>query len=245
MNEWEWQLLEDKTPVDSVAGRRRRSCGRAIASACARARAATCSTWRWRARPRSSKASSRTTKASPISRWCWTTIPAATWACCGSPAIASSSAPRKWSRSDGEEARPSSILIAGIGNIFLGDDAFGVEVANRLSKRDACRRRCAWSISAFAASIWPTRCWTATTSPSWWMRLRAADAPGTLYAHGDRWQRQALDEPSHGARRGHARDESDERAADWRRPWAASRRGSCWWAASRRRWARRKKDRWD
>jgi hydrogenase maturation protease len=28
------------------------------------------------------------------------------------------------------------ILIAGIGNIFLGDDAFGVEVAQRLAKRD-------------------------------------------------------------------------------------------------------------
>ena len=27
------------------------------------------------------------------------------------------------------------ILIAGIGNIFLGDDAFGVEVAQRLAKR--------------------------------------------------------------------------------------------------------------
>jgi hydrogenase maturation protease len=38
-----------------------------------------------------------------------------------------------------EEARPStstqraSILVAGIGNIFLGDDGFGVEVAKRLS----------------------------------------------------------------------------------------------------------------
>jgi len=32
-------------------------------------------------------------------------------------------------------APPASILIAGIGNIFLGDDAFGVEVANRLSAR--------------------------------------------------------------------------------------------------------------
>jgi hydrogenase maturation protease len=29
-----------------------------------------------------------------------------------------------------------SILVAGIGNIFLGDDAFGVEVARRLSERD-------------------------------------------------------------------------------------------------------------
>jgi hydrogenase maturation protease len=30
------------------------------------------------------------------------------------------------------EARPASILVAGIGNIFLGDDGFGVEVAKHL-----------------------------------------------------------------------------------------------------------------
>ena len=30
---------------------------------------------------------------------------------------------------------PPSILVAGIGNIFLGDDAFGVEVAQRLLRR--------------------------------------------------------------------------------------------------------------
>ena len=30
---------------------------------------------------------------------------------------------------------PPRILIAGIGNIFLGDDAFGVEVARRLAER--------------------------------------------------------------------------------------------------------------
>jgi hydrogenase maturation protease len=30
---------------------------------------------------------------------------------------------------------PPRILIAGIGNIFMGDDAFGVEVARRLSRR--------------------------------------------------------------------------------------------------------------
>lgn len=29
-----------------------------------------------------------------------------------------------------------SILVAGIGNIFLGDDAFGVEVVQRLARRD-------------------------------------------------------------------------------------------------------------
>jgi hydrogenase maturation protease len=31
--------------------------------------------------------------------------------------------------------RPARILVAGIGNIFLGDDAFGVEVVQRLSRR--------------------------------------------------------------------------------------------------------------
>ena len=39
-------------------------------------------------------------------------------------------------RGDDEDAEPAKlprILIAGIGNIFLGDDAFGVEVARRLS----------------------------------------------------------------------------------------------------------------
>ena len=30
---------------------------------------------------------------------------------------------------------PGRILVAGIGNIFLGDDAFGVEVARRLARR--------------------------------------------------------------------------------------------------------------
>ena len=30
----------------------------------------------------------------------------------------------------------SNILVAGIGNIFLGDDAFGVEVVQRLARRE-------------------------------------------------------------------------------------------------------------
>jgi hydrogenase maturation protease len=32
--------------------------------------------------------------------------------------------------------KPPRILVAGIGNIFLGDDAFGVEVVRRLARRD-------------------------------------------------------------------------------------------------------------
>ena len=54
----------------------------------------------------------------------------------------------------------------GVGNIFLGDDGFGVEVASRL----AGRALPAWlgsATSASAASTWPTSCWPATTRPSW------------------------------------------------------------------------------
>ena len=36
---------------------------------------------------------------------------------------------------------PPRILIAGIGNIFLGDDAFGVEVVQKLAGRSLARKR--------------------------------------------------------------------------------------------------------
>ena len=36
------------------------------------------------------------------------------------------------------------ILIAGIGNIFLGDDAFGVEVVRRLAERSLAEGVRAW-----------------------------------------------------------------------------------------------------
>ncbi len=38
-------------------------------------------------------------------------------------------------RDDHQEIQQASILVAGIGNIFLGDDGFGVEVVRRLSTR--------------------------------------------------------------------------------------------------------------
>ncbi|MGH7848434.1 MAG: hydrogenase maturation protease, partial [Candidatus Binatia bacterium] len=37
--------------------------------------------------------------------------------------------------SDDSAMTPAKILVAGIGNIFLGDDGFGVEVARELAKR--------------------------------------------------------------------------------------------------------------
>jgi hydrogenase maturation protease len=36
----------------------------------------------------------------------------------------------------GQPRPPMRLLVAGIGNIFMGDDAFGVEVARRLAERD-------------------------------------------------------------------------------------------------------------
>ena len=72
---------------------------------------------------------------------------------------------------------PPRILIACIGNIFLGDDAFGVEVARRLAGR-TLPRACGSSISASAASTWRSRCSTTpTTSSSWSTRSRAASRP--------------------------------------------------------------------
>jgi hydrogenase maturation protease len=40
---------------------------------------------------------------------------------------------KKWHRCLPTWSKGKAILIAGIGNIFLGDDAFGVEVAKRLA----------------------------------------------------------------------------------------------------------------
>ena len=63
---------------------------------------------------------------------------AATSACSASPATASSTRPTEVVPL-GDDAPPPSpesprVLVAGIGNVFLGDDGFGVEVATRLAE---------------------------------------------------------------------------------------------------------------
>jgi hypothetical protein len=60
------------------------------------------------------------------------------------------------------------ILVAGIGNIFLGDDAFGVAVAQRLAQHSLPEgvRVADFGIRSFCSTI-PTR-------RSWSMRRRAA-----------------------------------------------------------------------
>ena len=51
---------------------------------------------------------------------------------------------------------PKRILVAGIGNAWMKDDAFGGKVAERL-ERDAARAGVRSSTSAPAASTSPTR----------------------------------------------------------------------------------------
>ena len=98
MNEWEWQLLEDKSPVESVDDRWRNGSHRGpceASSAQGRRRA------RYRfgmVKPPPSKPSSRITKGSSTFASCSTTIPAVTWDCFVSRDIGSSSTSTKLSR---------------------------------------------------------------------------------------------------------------------------------------------------
>ena len=138
MNEWEWQLLEEKTSIDhlEIWGIEVRTGSRV------------------RLRPREGGDVMDIALAGQIATIecieqdyegkCHVCVVLektrdVTWACCASPAIAFFLMPKKSSRLSEEEAREyqpvqkPSILVAGIGNIFLGDDAFGVEVVRRMA----------------------------------------------------------------------------------------------------------------
>ena len=57
----------------------------------------------------------------------------------------------------------NGVLVAGIGNVFQTDDAFGVEVANRLSERPLPPGRGSRT-SGSAGCTWPTSSWEGTTA---------------------------------------------------------------------------------
>lgn len=73
-----------------------------------------------------------------------------------------------------------TILVAGIGNIFLGDDAFGVEVARRLAQRDlpAAVRVVDFGIRGFDLAYALQDGYEATILVD---ACPHGDAPGTLY----------------------------------------------------------------
>ncbi len=59
-------------------------------------------------------------------------------------------------------AQPARVLVAGIGNIFLGDDGFGVEVVKRLSAGKVADGVRIADFGIRGRLIWPTRCKTVT-----------------------------------------------------------------------------------
>ncbi len=172
MNEWEWRLLEERPPVDRVAARRRRAEAGRRGCGCARGRAAatpwTCSS---PGRPRSSKRSSRTTKATSTWRWCSTTTRGGIFGFLRQPGH------RFFYTPDGGRAavatpnaraeRPSSPSAASIANAVDSDCRHRQHLPRRRRLRrrggaaapcDAsCRPECAWWTTASAASISRTR----------------------------------------------------------------------------------------
>ena len=68
----------------------------------------------------------------------------------------------------------SQILVAGIGNIFKGDDAFGVEVVQRLAQRPLPAGVKVVDFQEFAESISPMLCLTVMTRRSWSIQPGAA-----------------------------------------------------------------------
>ena len=124
--------------------------------------------------------------------------------------------------------RPARILIAGIGNIFLGDDAFGVEVARRL-----VRRRLPDGVRVVDFGIRGLDLTYALLDG--YEAVILVDAaprggpPGTLYV---------LEPPAGRSRRAEATASSSRRTAwtrsrccAWPRPWAG-RSVACSWSAA-------------
>ena len=124
------------------------------------------------------------------------------------------------------EAARLRILVAGIGNVFLGDDGFGVEVAGRLARSELPAG--SWSSRTSASAAW--------TSPTRWPDYDVAifvdamprgGAPGTLYSDraGARRRGGGSRRPRHGP--GHG--------ARTRARAGRTRCRGCWWSAASRR----------
>ena len=98
--------------------------------------------------------------------------------------------------------RTKRILVAGIGNVFMGDDGFGVEVAGALL-RASFRTACTWRTTASAAWTWPSPSGSTTSRSSSTPRRAAAaeDAlrdPAGPRRSGRRGARSAQDGPGQG-----------------------------------------------
>jgi hydrogenase maturation protease len=74
----------------------------------------------------------------------------------------------------------ASVLVAGVGNIFLGDDAFGVEVVRALATRSLPEAVCVkdFGIRGFDLAYALLDSWDTVILVD---ALSRGDAPGTLY----------------------------------------------------------------
>ncbi len=120
------------------------------------------------------------------------------------------------------------VLVAGVGNLFLGDDGFGPEVVTRLLRDGGpLPARPGWSTTASGACTWPTTCSTAATRWCSSTCCRAAGAPGDVAVlevdRGRPRRRAGARRARHGPVRG-ARPPSGARRHAARRTW-------CWAAA--------------
>ena len=82
--------------------------------------------------------------------------------CSNGRAASSTSIPTR-SSDQTRRCRSTRVLVAGIGNIFLGDDGFGVEVVKHLDATSLPDGRDRRPTSEFVGCIWPTSCSMATT----------------------------------------------------------------------------------
>ena len=160
-----------------AAAARDRAPAPAIASACGRAGAATSSTWRSPA----ARATILSVEQDYEDRAYFTVTvdddPGQDLGAEGKPGHRFFFAP--------EEVEPLAerlmrVLVAGIGNVFLGDDGFGVEVVPSGCARGRCRPGSRWSTSASAGSTSPTPCgdYDAAILVD---AVPRGGAPGTLY----------------------------------------------------------------
>ena len=86
------------------------------------------------------------------------------------------------------------VLIAGIGNIFLQDDGFGVEVVHRLGA-ETLPEGVRVADFGIVASTWPTSCSIASIDATDFGRCRVrGEEPGTVYVSSNRISKRSMRE---------------------------------------------------
>jgi hydrogenase maturation protease len=208
MNEWEWQLLEDKLPVDHLdvgghqvkAGDRVRLCPRSGGDVMDIALAGQCATI---------EAIEQDYEGKLHVCVVIDDDPGRDLGMLRQPGHRFFFDPQEIEPLTGSEAKArsvkASILVAGIGNIFLGDDAFGVEVAQRLSQRSLPQqvRVMDFGIRGLDLAYALQDGYETVILVD---AVRRGDAPGTVYLIEPKLENDASDRAQHAVIDGHGMD---------------------------------------